>query len=348
MNLGKSVTSTQSKSATFVGAGCAVGFWLFWTSIVGVFDLVLSYQLVQQLRTYSFVPVEAVLEECRIEVNSDGEGTSYEPKVRYRYEVAGQQYTSDRLRFTAMAFGESSARAMLPATPVGGKLSAFYNPAAPSTAVLKPGFYLIDLVVPIFLLPFNALSIVGAFVFGDFFRSRWSGHNSLGFRKREFGTETQLRFYSFSPLIAAVVAAGAAGFVVTFPLVIIPSGWVAAELRVLIALIVIAAVVVYGCRRALSSYNELTIDLIRGELTYTPADRSVLPRNISLEKLPQLRIKEKVTIDSDGDKLEKYRLLLRMPEGDSVPIQEYMDRGTAERMARWLSGHGLKLELNES
>ena len=331
---------------SFAGAGCATCFWLFWTSIVGVFDVVLVYHGIQQARTYSFVPVEAVLEESRVEVNSDGEGTSYKPKVKYHYEVAGQQHTSENLRFLDMSFGNDVAQAMLPKTPVGEKVTAYYNPASPQVAVLKLGFFWTDWVVPIFLLPFNALSVIGFLVFVDFLRSRSLGHSYLGFRKRELGTETQLRFYRFSPLIAAVIAAGGAGFIVTFPLIIIPGRWVAAEIRVLIALGVITAVVGYACRWALRSYTELTFDLLRGELSYSTSDTDESPPSMKLDKSRHLRIVETTTTDSDGDRSYSYQLLLDSPAGVSLPIQEFTHREAAERMASWLSERGLRFEPN--
>jgi hypothetical protein len=338
------VSKSTGEAAGFAGAGIAILFWLFWTTIVGLFDCFLFFYAIQQLQTYSFAPVEAVLNESRIEIESDGDGTSYKPKVKFSYQIAGQQFTSERLRFLNMSFGEGSAKAMLPKTPVGGTLTAFYNPSSPDVAILKPGFYLSDLVVPIFLLPFNAISIIGALVFLDYLRVRAVGYNLLGFSKREYGGETRLRFYSFSPLIAAVGAAGGAGFVVIFPLLIIPSSWVPEDIRIATALLVIVLIVGYVYRRAAVSFIELTFDEIRGELSYLPADMTLLPRKLPLDKSRHLKIKEHVSTDSDGDNSYSYALSLMSPEGDLLPIQTFSTRDTAERLAVWLSQRGLRYE----
>jgi hypothetical protein len=66
-------------------------------------------------------------------------GYFYEPSVRYRYEVNGQIYHSDRIRFAStldIPNSHSSAERALQSYPRGSQVPVHYNPADPSDAVL--------------------------------------------------------------------------------------------------------------------------------------------------------------------------------------------------------------------
>jgi hypothetical protein len=56
--------------------------------------------------------------------------------IRYRYEVAGQSYTSRRVSFLDPAFDEEDAAATLAALKRAGRVR--YDPADPSRAVVLP------------------------------------------------------------------------------------------------------------------------------------------------------------------------------------------------------------------
>lgn len=66
-------------------------------------------------------------------------GYTYEPSVRYRYEVNGQIYHSDRIRFGSSfdpPDSHSAAERLLQSYPRGSQVQVHYNPADPSDAVL--------------------------------------------------------------------------------------------------------------------------------------------------------------------------------------------------------------------
>ncbi len=66
-----------------------------------------------------------------------GEGEMYEPKVRYAYEVAGQRYESERIRFGRFWESQNGARAILERFPVGSSVPVYYDPADPAIATLE-------------------------------------------------------------------------------------------------------------------------------------------------------------------------------------------------------------------
>jgi hypothetical protein len=66
-------------------------------------------------------------------------GYTYEPSVRYRYEVNGRIYDSDRIRFAStldLPNSHSSAERVLQSYQRGSQVPVHYNPADPSDAVL--------------------------------------------------------------------------------------------------------------------------------------------------------------------------------------------------------------------
>jgi hypothetical protein len=67
--------------------------------------------------------------------------TTYRAEVAYRYTVEGKEYAANRVFFgdsVATSLSGPAARRIVK-YPVGSKVTVFYDPARPSTAVLEPG-----------------------------------------------------------------------------------------------------------------------------------------------------------------------------------------------------------------
>jgi len=70
--------------------------------------------------------------------------TSYHPRLRYSYSVAGQVYQGDRISAgTAYMCGSQAEVQHFVARnyPVGRTVTAFYDPNDPSNSLLKPGVF---------------------------------------------------------------------------------------------------------------------------------------------------------------------------------------------------------------
>ena len=74
--------------------------------------------------------------ESRIEVDSDDDGTSYTPIVKFTYEVAGEQYSSDKVDFKING-GHGRAKRITQKYRVGKNAECFYNSNGPDDAVLE-------------------------------------------------------------------------------------------------------------------------------------------------------------------------------------------------------------------
>lgn len=83
------------------------------------------------------VPGEIIF--AKVTESTTHRGYVYEPSVRYRYEVNGEIYHSDRIRFGSLDINDShsAAERALQAYPKGSRVQVRYDPAKPSEAVLE-------------------------------------------------------------------------------------------------------------------------------------------------------------------------------------------------------------------
>lgn len=93
--------------------------------------------------------------------DTDGDtSVSYAPYVRYTYQVAGQEYTGEKITFGFKQTHnqEQKAQQALARFPLGGQVSVYYDPANPAEAVLKrtAGGSTVSLVLGIFFLAVSA------------------------------------------------------------------------------------------------------------------------------------------------------------------------------------------------
>jgi len=111
-------------------------------------------QIVEAMRsrTWGTVPGRVVASEVR-EVTT-GEGTSWEPRVTYRYEVEGRSYEGSRIDFSGWSSGRSRSEAVVRRYPDGTAVEVAVSPTDPELAALEPGptlgtFGLFGMVLPL-------------------------------------------------------------------------------------------------------------------------------------------------------------------------------------------------------
>ncbi|MHC4588421.1 MAG: DUF3592 domain-containing protein, partial [Planctomycetota bacterium] len=143
------------------GAGFMLVFTLFWSGIVSVFDGFLIYGGVRQARAESFPTVEGRITRSEITTHRDSEGgTTFGADIAFTYRVDGTAYTSDRYRYGEMSSSDSSvASGVVRAHPVGANVRVFYNPRDPADAILMPGIAGQDVMLGLFLTPFNVVML---------------------------------------------------------------------------------------------------------------------------------------------------------------------------------------------
>jgi hypothetical protein len=254
------------------GAGFMLVFTLFWTGIVSVFDGFLIYGAVRQARAESYPTVEGEITRSEITTHRDSEGrTTFGADLAFTYRVDGVAHTSDTYRYGEMSSSDSShAAGIVQAHPVGGRVRVFYNPHDPADAILNPGIAGQDLMLGLFLTPFNVVMLgLWSWLAG----AVWRGITrppAGGVPIVHRGGRIFVRLPRLTPVAAGAVAALGVSFVAIFtvafgfgfdpPLPVVTGVW---------AVVLAAAIGVYFWRKFVvgSGAKDLVIDADAGMLS---------------------------------------------------------------------------------
>ncbi|RKH73412.1 DUF3592 domain-containing protein [Corallococcus aberystwythensis] len=142
-------------------------FVLLWTGITVAIDLLATANMVRQVQAERWPSVPGTITRSEVEaVRSSKGGTTYGPKVAYRYSVDGQRYEGGTDRSAAWRTSNPrDAERQVARFPIGATVPVYYQPGKPSETVLQPGLRSTDLFVLMILLPFNLVALwLGALV----------------------------------------------------------------------------------------------------------------------------------------------------------------------------------------
>lgn len=114
--------------AVFLLAGCLM-LWLLFIQ-----------PLRQVLEARSWTPTECKILQSSVEVKSDGDGTSYKPRIVYEYLAEGNRYNSNRYDFFPMSSSRQWAEKIVAQYQTGTTHRCYFDPANPSEAVLLIDF----------------------------------------------------------------------------------------------------------------------------------------------------------------------------------------------------------------
>ena len=246
------------------GAGFFLVFGLFWTVIVGVFDVFCSYNIYRQTKAASFPTTTGQIASSEVESHSDSDGTTYGAAITFTYTVNNTLYNSDSWRFGAWSSSDDDyAREVIARYPVGKKVTVYYDPNDPESAVLEVGVQPMDMFLLLFLTPFNLVMLwLWGMGIGAIHR-KISKPIAGGVNIVQRGTSTHIRLPRLKPLTAAGIAALGVSFVsifiVAFGTGMNPPLWV---LQAVWGVVVVVALSVYFWRMYVinSGAKDLVID----------------------------------------------------------------------------------------
>lgn len=127
-------------------------------------------------RSAEWPGVEGKITESRVARHSHagaqgGRRTSYSAEVKYTYEVAGQRFEADRIRFGKISsHNKAAATAEAGRHPAGATVKVFHHPADPAMSVLEPGVSPGGWLLPGLGAVFFGVGTVMSFVLPRFFR----------------------------------------------------------------------------------------------------------------------------------------------------------------------------------
>jgi hypothetical protein len=143
-------------------------FALFWCAITGVAVGFVGVTVWRHLDAQRrFESTMGVVVSSRVKSHSGSKSTTYSADIRYRYTVAGQEYTSSGYSFSEMSSsGGGYSRSLVDRHPPGKRVTVYYDPENPASAVLATEVPPMMWFLSLFLQPFILVGVglVGALV----------------------------------------------------------------------------------------------------------------------------------------------------------------------------------------
>lgn len=324
-----------------IGGGIFLGFFgLFWCSFVFLIDGVLTWRAVKQVRASSYATTTGTITQSLLKVESDSDGKSYRAEVHYRYEVNGQPFEGERIRYDSGSLGQKHSQAIVDRYRPGKAVAVHYDSQVPQEAVLELGLETANLAVVLFLTPFNAVAFLFAGGLFAWIRSQQLGRPVLGIYVRNDVLGQTIRMYDASPTLVALAAWGGAGFVSIFGYllltIILPMeaalamGWTAT-----------LGATFFAWRYARRKYTEIRRDALRSRIELRSQDG--LNYSVAQEDLRSAQYTRRTKKDADGDRSEKFPLNLPFFDPASqqerwLQLPEQSSEVDAKRFAAWLNG----------
>jgi hypothetical protein len=194
-------------------------FTLFWSAFTLGFDGMMEYKTYEQFESGSFPSVTGTVTHSEVERHSGSKsGTYYVAVVDYEYAVSGQTYWGDKLRFGT---GQSDdANEIVDAHPVNSPVQVYYNPKNPNESLLYPGIRGSDLVMALFLTPFNMIMLGFCLGVCGWLRERLFKPVAGGVKIIADGMTTRVRLPTLGAIPWGLATTGLLGFLSTLVLLI--------------------------------------------------------------------------------------------------------------------------------
>lgn len=320
-------------------------FVVFWTVIVGFFDLIIGSSLVDQARAGGYATTQGVVMHAHVarEISSKGRSV-HRPDIRYAYEVDGRRFESVRYRYNEGATSDSEwAARVVRDLPAGGAVTVRYDPRDPAESVLDARINGSDLLLPLFMTPFNVVLVALWWFVGGWALGKVRGApcaDSGGLRVSDDGRATRVRLDEFSAPAYGLAAFGAAGFVATF-IALIGGGGFHPDIRfvaVLWALVIGAGVfvAVRQHRHHASGEADLVIDRLARHVD--------LPKGFARKQRETVRAGEIAAVVVATEERPRRRgrietvhvVMLRRRDGRIDRLIEFPDKERADALAAWL------------
>jgi len=200
------------------GMGCLLLFLLFWSVITLAIDYVIARDMWRQWNTLTYFETVGTITHSKVICHSEGgEDSSYVPKIHYDYTVGWQQYSGKVYSFTPPPTEINTARRLVGDHPVGKAVPVYYCPDQPQRTVLRKGLETQDFLVPLMLVPFNGIMLIGIYTLQKignihFSRSKQRWFRNFPVRYDALTFQLRLRVSYHNPIIMAIVGTLPAAF----------------------------------------------------------------------------------------------------------------------------------------
>lgn len=313
-------------------------FGLFWTAIVGAFDVMIGLNSYRALRAEGFATTMGSITHSQVAQHAGDDGPTYGVDIRYEYSIDGRKLSGDTYRYTAGSSSDSDwAYEAVRQHEVGAQVLVHYDPDDPTDSVLRPGVDAGDLFLMLFMTPFN-LVMGGLWWYGGTLAWHWWNGTSAtavnAFRDR--GT-WHARLPDTPPIATGFVAAGIAAFVSLF-VVAFTTGF---HPSMPFILIVWALVIATGIGTGFwlwRKQNEGAFDVLIGDRSIDLPATHGRERRETIERraISGVAVQKVAHASSDGDS-HAYVVSLQRRGGEDAKVGEWSDEESARQFAAWLS-----------
>jgi hypothetical protein len=320
--------------------GFLLFFTLFWTLIVGLFDVVMMTDGLRRLSSLRYQSVPCVITKAEVREDHDGEGSSYYPEITYTYAVDGQKYEGDQL-YAGSRHGSSSRRAhrIISTYAAGTETNAWIDPAAPANAVLRRGLLGNELFLALFMTPFN-VAMIGLWA-ALFHLWRTAKHTVIAGGVELIDTPNGIcaRLSRYSPLIAGALGLGVSSFVSVFVVAFTFGEFARPAVMVPVWVIVIGiGLSAYAWRRQqeISGREDLILHADGLRLTLPQHDDRKTSITLDITAVKAVTVEEVWPVNRDSESHPMFAPTLETHDGRRFTLVKWHEQSKATGFADWL------------
>ena len=193
-------------------------FTLIWSLFTLGFDASIGYFVSSNIRSQWYADTTGTITASRMASSTDSDGdTSYRAEFEFDYVVDGQTRHGTKRRYGESSISGTNVRktvqAILDRYPVGANVTVHYDPQHPEWAVLESGLGGTDLLLAMFMTPFNLIML--ALWAGSLRKIPEDDEGLLAGLVRETGRGYEIRERP-STMGSFLVGVGAAAFIMIF------------------------------------------------------------------------------------------------------------------------------------
>lgn len=318
-------------------------FTVFWSGIVLTFDGMFAVTTWKQYQSNHFQTVTGTITRSEVKTGRTSKGgTTYSPVLAYRYEVGSKNFTGTRIRFGGRVSGKSYANEMVNSHPVDSHVTVYYNPDDPSVALLEPGLQGGDLLMPIFLTPFNAIMIAFWAGIGGWLRERIFRPVAGGVKLINDGTAIRVRLPQFAPIAWGVGVAAGLAFISIFVV------GIATNMQPSMPVAVGTIVVIYGAAIGVwfwkwqivcTGVDDLVVDKFNRKLILPETYGRKALITVAVPDIQSIWVEKVIHYSRKGGTSYTYAPTLCMPKSETSiqKLADWSDEQKARDFAEWLS-----------
>ncbi len=325
---------TVRRSLTFFG--------LCWTGFVLIFDVLVCYGVINQIRAEYFSRTTGEITQSEVTTYSNRRGHTYGVDIRYRYQVGGATYEGDRFRYGGGSWSVSAwAYEAVARHPVKSQTIVFYNPRNPSESVLIQGLDGFNFMLLVLVTPFN-MAMIGFWAAGiSLVHSKLFKSPNGGVKVIQHERQIRIRLPRIPSLPVFLAVTGLAAFIET-PLLVIMGGFSPKsplpQLALAFAYSAGLAAFLWRCWKINSGATDMKIDQSDGTVELPKGFGRKTRKQIVRSQIKGVCVKKTTKQYSKGGLRYTYAPILKIAgeAEDAGKLAEWSNQEKAEDFAEWL------------